>query len=93
MICREKIQALQSGEVTIAELRGITNEEMEAGISAGRKLVDAGEYQVAAEVLAGLALYDPFRPGVWRALEDLFRRKCLPEQASLFSDLARIMAV
>lgn len=93
MIRKQHIQALQNGEVTIAELRGITSEEMEAGVSAGRKLVDAGEYQMAAEVLAGLALYDPFRPSVWRALEDLFRKKCLIEQANLFSDLARIMAV
>jgi hypothetical protein len=93
MLRIKHVQALQNGEVTIAELRGITNEEMEAGISAGRKLMDSGEYQAAAEVLAGLALYDPFRPGVWRALEDLFRRRRLPEQANLFSDLARIMAV
>ena len=92
MLHKKHVQALQNGEVTIAELRGITSEEMEAGISAGRKLMDSGEYQAAAEVLAGLALYDPFRPDVWSALEELFRRECLPEPANLFSSLARVMA-
>jgi hypothetical protein len=53
----------------------------------------SGQHQAAAEGLAGLALYDPFRPSVWRALEELFRRACLPEQANLFSGLARVMAV
>ena len=86
------IHALQNGEITIAELRGITGEEMAAGVNAGRKLMNAGEHQAAAEVLAGLALYDPFRPDVWSALEELFRRECLPEPANLFSSLARVMA-
>lgn len=93
MTGKETIQALQSGEITFAELRGITDEEMDAGISAGRKLMVAGEHQAAAEVLAGLALYDPYRPDVWRALEELFRRERLPEPANLFSNLARVMAV
>jgi hypothetical protein len=84
--------ALQNGEITIAELRGITDEEMSAGINAGRKLMDAGEHQAAAEVLAGLALYDPYRPDVWSALEELFRRERQPEPANLFSNLARVMA-
>jgi predicted Zn-dependent protease len=85
-------QALQNGEVTIAELRGITDEEMAAGVNAGRKLMKAGEHQAAAEVLAGLALYDPFRPDVWSALEELCRRERQPEPANLFSNLARVMA-
>ena len=86
------IQALQNGEITFAELRGITDEEITAGIGAGRKLMDAGKHQAAAEVLAGLALYDPYRPDVWCALEELFRRERQPEPANLFSNLARVMA-
>jgi hypothetical protein len=86
------IHALQNGEITIAELRGITDEEMTAGVNVGRKLMDAGEHQAAAEVLAGLALYDPYRPDVWSALEELFRRERQPEPANLFSNLARVMA-
>jgi hypothetical protein len=85
-------QALQSGEVTIAELRGITDEEMSAGVKAGLRLMDAGKHQAAAEVLVGLALYDPYRPDVWSALEELCRRERQPEPANLFSELARIMA-
>lgn len=86
------IHALQSGEITIAELRGITDEEMVTGVNAGRKLMEAGEHQAAAEVLAGLALYDPYRPDVWSALEELFRRELQLEPANLFSNLARVMA-
>lgn len=88
----DMLQALQNGEVTIAELRGITDEEMQAGIRAGKKLMHSGDHVAAAEVLAGLALYDPFRPDVWHALEELFRREQLPEPANLFSSLARAMA-
>jgi hypothetical protein len=86
------LHALQNGEITIAELRGITDEEMSAGVNAGRRLMDAGDHQAAAEVLAGLALYDPYRPDVWNALEELFRRERQPEPANLFSNLARVMA-
>jgi hypothetical protein len=91
MNSNETIQALQNGGITFAELRGITDEEMAAGVNVGRKLINAGEHQAAAEVLAGLALYDPYRPDVWSALEELFRREQLPGPANLFSELARIM--
>jgi len=87
------LDAIRNGEVTIRELKGITDEEMEAAVMAGRSLMTAGQHQAAAEVLAGLALYDPFRPSVWRALEELSRRGCCPEQANLFSGLARAMTV
>ena len=78
--------------MTIRELRGITDEEFMAAVSAGRKLAAAGEHQAAAEVLAGLALYDPFEPEVWRAIEDLFRRQSQPGPANLFASLSRAMA-
>ncbi len=92
MTGNKTIRALQSGEITVAELRGISDAEMKAGIEAGRKLMDAGEHQAAAEVLAGLALYDPYRPDVWSALEELFRRERQPGPANLFSSLSRAMA-
>jgi hypothetical protein len=82
----------QGSGMTIRELRGITTEEFQAAIGAGRKLAAAGEYRAAAEVLAGLALYDPFEPEVWRAIEDLFRRQSQPGPASLFASLSRAMA-
>jgi hypothetical protein len=84
--------ALQTGETTLRELRGITDEEMAAAVRAGQTLTERGEHLAAAEILAGLALYDPFRPDVWLALEDLFRTERQPDKAKLFSDLARAMA-
>ncbi|MBW1808102.1 MAG: hypothetical protein JRJ19_03120 [Deltaproteobacteria bacterium] len=88
----EVLEAFQSGEVSIREMKGITTNEMKAAIKAGRTLMQAGEYQAAAEVLSGLALYDPFLPDVWLAIEELFRRESRPQQAALFGDIARIMA-
>jgi hypothetical protein len=85
-------EALRKGELTLGELKGITAEELAAGLRAGRRLMEAGEHRAAAEVLAGLALYDPYRPEVWRALEELLRRTRHPAQARLFGDLARVMA-
>ena len=84
--------ALRCGEITIRELRGITEEEMEVAVNAARVLMKKGQDRAAAEVLAGLVLYDPYLPSVWSALEELFRRACCPQQANLFADLARAMA-
>ena len=88
----ETLRRIRSGETTLRELRGISPDEYGAGIAAGRKLLDAGETGAAAEVLAGLALYDPYSPDVWRALEELFRREGCPELANLFGHLTRVMA-
>jgi hypothetical protein len=86
------LEAIQSGLTTLRELRGITDEEMRAGVDAGRSLMEAGETEGAAEVLFGLATWDPFFPEVWRALEELFRRNFFPKQANFFADLARVMS-
>jgi hypothetical protein len=88
----EIMEAIQSGQITIREMKGITSNEMKAAIKAGRTLMQAGEHQAAAEVLSGLALYDPFLPDVWLALEELFRRDSRAQQANLFGDIARTMA-
>jgi hypothetical protein len=82
---------INRGEVTIAELKGITDAEMAAGVEASRRLMQSGQLQAATEVLAGLALYDPFRADVWLALEELFRGQSQPDLATLFSGLARAM--
>ncbi len=91
-VMRKNMDRLQAGETTIAELKGIGEDEMAAGIRAGRLLIARGEHLAAAEVLSGLALYDPYRPDVWHALEELFRREQMPQQANLFASLARAMA-
>jgi hypothetical protein len=38
-----------------------------------------------------LALYDPYRPDVWRALEELCRRERSPQPAALYARLAVAM--
>ncbi len=80
------------GEVTLAELRGIGPEEMEAARAAAGKLMRAGALRAAEEILAGLALYDPFQSDVWRSLEELYRRRGDLEPARLFGDIGRAMA-
>ena len=89
---KSNLEKIHSGEVTIAELKGITEAEMRAGVGAGLKLIERGEDEAAAEVLSGLALYDPYRRDVWEALEQLFRRQMQPEPAALFGRIARAMA-
>ncbi|HOX43953.1 MAG TPA: hypothetical protein PK668_10145 [Myxococcota bacterium] len=92
----EAVRALrrrvESGETTLRELKGIGLEEFEAGVRAGRKLLGRGETQAALEVLAGLALYDPYQPSVWRAIEEAFRQRREPRPAEVFGRLARAMA-
>ena len=90
-VALRNLDMLQKGEATIAEMKGIGEEEMRAGMQAGRRLMEAGENEAAAEVLAGLALYDPYRADVWQALGELFQRLRQPRQARLFESLARSM--
>ncbi len=84
--------APQTGRTTIAMLKDITPLQLQAGIDAGRRLTEQGQHEAAADVLGCLALYDPYRPEVWKALEELFRRERLPKQANVFASLARAMA-
>ncbi|MBN2498012.1 MAG: hypothetical protein JXR96_25695 [Deltaproteobacteria bacterium] len=88
----ELVAMLQRGEITLRELKGITEEEMAAGVAAGREIMARGAHQAAAEVLSCLALYDPYRPDVWQALAELMQRERSPDQARLFAGLARAMA-
>lgn len=78
--------------LTIRELRGIDEEEFSAAISAAQKLLDGGAEREAIDVLAGLAMYDPFCPDVWRLVEQVCRRRGEPEAANVFAGLARAMA-
>lgn len=88
----EAYRLLQRGEITIRQLKGISDEEMTAGVRASRRLLAAGENQAAAEVLAGLALYDPYRADVWSSMEELCRRERLPQMANLCAGLARAVS-
>ncbi|RLB59696.1 MAG: hypothetical protein DRI34_01110 [Deltaproteobacteria bacterium] len=78
--------------MTIRELRGINDDEFAAALSAAQKLLDGGAEEAAVDVLAGLAMYDPFCPEVWRLVEQLCRRRGEPEAANLFAGLSRAMA-
>jgi len=86
------VEAIQKGELTIRELRGITEQEMLSALHMGKKIMQAGDPIGAAQVFAGLALYDPFFAEVWQALEELFRGWGCNEQANWFARLAQIMS-
>lgn len=86
------LELLRTGQTTLAELKGIGSVELQAGVRAGRRLMEDGAHLSAAEILSCLALYDPYRPDVWLALEELFRRERQPELANLFARLAKAMA-
>ena len=77
--------------MTIRELRGISDEEFAAALSAARKLLRGGAEQAGLEVLAGLVLYDPFHGGVWREMEYFCRQRREPEAARLFAELSRAL--
>ncbi len=83
---------VRAGEVTLRELKGISQAEFEAGVRVGRRLLARGESRAALEVLSGLALYDPYQPSVWQAIEEAFRQRRQPRPAQLFGRLARAMA-
>ncbi len=88
----DDLRALRAGRATLAEIRGLSDEALAAGVRLGEKLAARGELDAAAELLAGMALYDPYRPDVWQALAGLCRCGRDPGQAALYDSLARAMA-
>ena len=68
------IQGLATGEMSLRELRGISRQEMKTVLGVGQDLFEQGEDLAAAEVFAGLVMYDPLWPDSYAALGQILRR-------------------
>lgn len=57
-VLRETLEALMSGQVSVAELRGLSEENMEAVYGIAYTLYTNGKYEQAAKVFQFLCIYD-----------------------------------
>ncbi len=62
------IHGFMNGLITLQELEGINDEEMETIYALGYNFFTYGKYDAAKDIFAGLTAYAPYTSHYWRAL-------------------------
>jgi len=62
------IHGFMNGLITLQELEGISDEEMETIYALGYNFFTYGKYDAAKDIFTGLTAYAPYTPHYWRAL-------------------------
>jgi type III secretion system low calcium response chaperone LcrH/SycD len=62
------IHGFMNGLITLQELEGISDEEMETIYALGYNFFTYGKYDAAKDIFAGLTAYAPYTAHFWRAL-------------------------
>src|SRR6478609_10702005 len=62
------IHGFMNGLITLQELEGITDEEMETIYALGYNFFTYGKYDAAKDIFTGLTAYAPYTAHYWRAL-------------------------
>jgi type III secretion system low calcium response chaperone LcrH/SycD len=62
------IQGFMNGLITLQELEGISDEEMETIYALGYNFFTYGKYDAAKDIFTGLTAYAPYTAHYWRAL-------------------------
>ncbi len=64
----EIVTAVVKGETTLQEVKGFSDEQMEAIYSIGYNLYQVGKYQDAVQVFSWLGVFNPFMSKYWLGL-------------------------
>jgi len=62
------VHGFMNGLITLQELEGITDEEMETVYALGYNFFSYGKYEGAKDIFTGLTAYAPYTAHYWRAL-------------------------
>ena len=62
------IHGFMNGLITLMELEGISDEEMETIYALGYNYFTYGKYEAAKDIFTGLTAYAPYTAHYWRAL-------------------------
>jgi type III secretion system low calcium response chaperone LcrH/SycD len=62
------LQGIMTGETTLQEVKGFTDEQMEAVYTVAYNLYQAQKHQDAAEVFTFLSMFNPFNSKYWMGL-------------------------
>ena len=65
---RSGIHGFMNGLITLQELEGISDEEMETIYALGYNFFTYGKYDAAKDIFTGLTAYAPYTAHYWRAL-------------------------
>ncbi len=60
--------SIVKGERTLRDIKGLTDDEMEAAYSQGYSYFQSGAYAKAEDVFSFLVTFDPFQDKYWKAL-------------------------
>lgn len=74
-MARRVAKDLRRGDLTMRQVAGLSQQEMNAVAEAAEVLRRSGDLDGAAAVWGLLASYDPYVPRYWKALADLQRRR------------------
>lgn len=62
------VHGFMNGLITLQELEGISDEEMETVYALGYNFFTYGKYEAAKDIFTGLTAYAPYTSHYWRAL-------------------------
>jgi type III secretion system low calcium response chaperone LcrH/SycD len=62
------VHGFMNGLITLQELEGISDEEMETIYALGYNFFTYGKYEAAKDIFTGLTAYAPYTSHYWRAL-------------------------
>ena len=74
-LARRAADDLRRGDLTLAQVAGLSEQEMNAVAEAAEALRRGGDLDGAAAVWGMLLSYDPYVPRYWKALAELHRRR------------------
>jgi len=82
------IHGFMNGLVTLQELEGISDEEMETIYALGYNFFTYGKYDAAKDIFTGLTAYAPYTAHYWRALGAVNQQLKLYDEAISSYDMA-----
>lgn len=82
------IHGFMNGLITLQELEGISDEEMETIYALGYNFFTYGKYEAAKDIFVGLTAYAPYTSHYWRALGAVYQQLKEYQEAISAYDMA-----
>ncbi len=77
----EAIKGFLTGDLTLAQLEGLTAEDLYAMADVGYDLLEEGRVDDARKVFEGLNVYNPFDPYFHSVLGSIYQKLAMPDEA------------
>lgn len=77
----DSIKGFLTGDLTLAQLEGLTAEDLYAMADVGYDLLEEGRVDDARKVFEGLNVYNPFDPYFHSVLGSIYQKLAMPDEA------------